>query len=445
MSEGPPVVNHSAPPGPVVMPSIGPRGQTGMGGQVKVTCVMAPAVVIRPIGLLTKYSAPSGPVVMGEPAELPVGRGNCVAAPAVVIRPTEKTLVGGKPTLPVAVNQRLPSGPAVIPPRLPLKVAVGRGNSVMTPAGVIRPMMATKLLFPTPLEAVNHRLPSGPAVMPEGAELPVGRVNSVRVPAGVIRPMAPTELFPLVPEPVNHRLPSGPTVMPEDEELPVGRVNSVRVPAGVICPMKFAPGLSPVNHRLPSGPTVMPPVPGVGGAHDSPEGQGTGNMVTVPAVVIRPTQPAEIQPNETVNHRLPSGPAVMPKGEITPEGSANVVTVWAAALTGQASAALAATAQRNRTALVAANTASVRGITRIRFQIVRKFRLCSPGFAAVRLWRLQQRCAVCAESIVLILMNSPPRLDFSPAVGTPACRSIYGTSARSAGNSVTMLPAWRIF
>ena len=35
-------------------------------------------------------------------------------------------------------------------------------NSVTTPAGVIRPIRL-------PLIPVNHRLPSGPAVMPQGA------------------------------------------------------------------------------------------------------------------------------------------------------------------------------------------------------------------------------------------------------------------------------------
>src|SRR5262249_59313589 len=72
------------------------------------------------------------------------------AAPAVVIRPT-----------PVAppMNQIAPSGPAVMvswePPT---------GNSVTTPAGVIRPMFLAKL-------SVNHKLPSGPAAMPKGLEI----------------------------------------------------------------------------------------------------------------------------------------------------------------------------------------------------------------------------------------------------------------------------------
>ena len=110
------------------------------------------------------------------------------------------------------MNHRLPSGPAVIPNgRLP---AVGTGNSVITPAGVIRP-----ILFP--MTSVNHRLPSGPTVIPLGKLPAVGTGNSVIAPAGVIRPI----LFAL--NPVNHRLPSGPAVIPIGKLSAVGTGNSV--------------------------------------------------------------------------------------------------------------------------------------------------------------------------------------------------------------------------
>src|SRR5260370_8431521 len=58
-----------------------------------------------------------------------------------------------------SVNQRLPSGPVVIP-HGPLLDA-GRGNSVMVPLGVMRPIL---LLLPS--SSVNQRLPSGPVVIP---------------------------------------------------------------------------------------------------------------------------------------------------------------------------------------------------------------------------------------------------------------------------------------
>src|SRR5436309_2401970 len=86
------------------------------------------------------------------------------------------------------------------------------GYSVICPAGVIRPM-----LFP--LTSVNHRLPSGPAVIPRGALTAVGTGNSVIDPAVVIRPIW------LPPISVNHRLPSGPAVIHHGEESVVGMMN----------------------------------------------------------------------------------------------------------------------------------------------------------------------------------------------------------------------------
>src|SRR5438094_10345750 len=57
----------------------------------------------------------------------------------------------------------------------------GRGNSVITPAGVIRPILL-------PLSSVNQRLPSGPAVMLVGPprEVRAGREGKiVNTPVGV--------------------------------------------------------------------------------------------------------------------------------------------------------------------------------------------------------------------------------------------------------------------
>ncbi len=51
-------------------------------------------------------------------------------------------------------------------------------NSVTTPVGVIRPIRL-------PTYSVNHRLPSGPAVMPQGcAPAVMPALNSVTTPAG---------------------------------------------------------------------------------------------------------------------------------------------------------------------------------------------------------------------------------------------------------------------
>src|SRR5271157_3381020 len=69
--------------------------------------------------------------------------------------------------LPVnSVNQRLPSGPAVIPTG-PLLGVMPALNSVTVPPGVIRPIRS-------PDCSVNQRLPSGPAVIKAGKLLPVG-------------------------------------------------------------------------------------------------------------------------------------------------------------------------------------------------------------------------------------------------------------------------------
>jgi hypothetical protein len=46
--------------------------------------------------------------------------------------------------------------------------ALGSGNSVMTPPGVIRPIRL-------PARSVNHRLPSGPAAIQKGRSLPSAR------------------------------------------------------------------------------------------------------------------------------------------------------------------------------------------------------------------------------------------------------------------------------
>ena len=60
---------------------------------------------------------------------------------------------------PYSVNQRLPSGPAVIPSGSLL--AVGTGELGDDAGRVIRPILL-------PSDSVNQRLPSGPAVMPSG-------------------------------------------------------------------------------------------------------------------------------------------------------------------------------------------------------------------------------------------------------------------------------------
>src|ERR1700759_1066314 len=118
----------------------------------------------------------------------------------VVIDPTRSS---------VSVNHRLPSGPAAIPNGwLPGVIPVE--TSVTVPVGV------TRATLPPPLASLNQRFPSGPAAIPDGllwGVIPVG--NSVTVPEGVIRPTR----SPL--NSVNQRLPSGPAAIP-DAMVPKG-------------------------------------------------------------------------------------------------------------------------------------------------------------------------------------------------------------------------------
>jgi hypothetical protein len=134
------------------------------------------------------------------PAELPTGKGNSVMTPAVVIRPMSPPQ--GQPK-PEAVNHSAPSGPVVM---LPGTLFPVRGNSVTSPDIVIRPINPPQQ---GEVEAVNHIAPSGPAVIPSGTlfEL-LGMEYWVIEPEVVIRPMNPPQQFEVAP--VNHSAPSGP-------------------------------------------------------------------------------------------------------------------------------------------------------------------------------------------------------------------------------------------
>ena len=115
-----------------------------------------------------------------------------------------------------SVNQRSPSGPAVMRPGS--LDGVGMANSsaaVMTPAVVMRPILLASA-------SVNQSLPSGPMVMSIGALLAVGVGNSTRAPvARFSRPILATVLS------ANQRLPSGPSVIPIGQLLTVRPANSV--------------------------------------------------------------------------------------------------------------------------------------------------------------------------------------------------------------------------
>src|SRR5579871_2221098 len=186
---------------------------------------VSPGIVLKPEPVTA---------IVAPPATLPVLGETLVTVGGGAVRPIPLALC--------SANQRLPSGPAVIPSgKLPAEMPLL--NSAIVPLVVMRPMRLPAL-------SVNHRLPSGPAVMPISkplAEMPL--LNSVMVPAGVMLPMR----LPLCS--VNPMLPSGPDAMPFGKllaEMPL--VNSVTVPVGVMRPMRPADS---VNQRLPSGPALM--------------------------------------------------------------------------------------------------------------------------------------------------------------------------------------------
>ncbi len=98
---------------------------------------------------------------------------------------------------------------------------------MITPLVVIRPIL------PEPF-SVNQRLPSGPAVIPQGRADAVGTANSVIDPPGVIRAILS------VPASVTQRLPSEPVVI-RVGRLPALKLYVVIVPLGVIWPTTLVP------------------------------------------------------------------------------------------------------------------------------------------------------------------------------------------------------------
>src|SRR5262249_24655021 len=166
----------------------------------------------------------------------------------------------------------------------------GGANSVTTPVGGMRPS------FRVP-NWVNQRLPSGPAAMTKGPPGvggsrvvvggPEGVGESVTTPVRVMRPILPATTS------ANHRLPSGPTVMPSGPLAAVGTANSVTKPVGVMRPI--LPPHTSVNQRLPSGPTTMST--GLRGMLGALPLRGSGNSVSRPVGVRRPIRLVEHQGN----------------------------------------------------------------------------------------------------------------------------------------------------
>ncbi len=142
--------------------------------------------------------------------------GGCRSLPAVSPTPREFGASGNSVMAPVGdtrpsaapfVYHTLRSGPTATFVGDP--VALGIANSVICPATVMRP---TRLPFTTrpsivPFNSMNHSAPSAPVVMSPGPELGRGKSNSVISPAGEMRPIL------LVLNSENQMLPSAPSAI----------------------------------------------------------------------------------------------------------------------------------------------------------------------------------------------------------------------------------------
>src|SRR5262249_30965607 len=138
-----------------------------------------------------------------------------------------------------SVNQRLPSGPEVIPTGLAPR---DRYCSLRTPLVVIRPRLS-------PNSSVNHSAPSIPAVMSSG-DPPDGSGDSLKLPLVLIR----ATLWAVFS--VNQNAPSGPSVRFCTELELLGSANREIAPDVVIRPI--APPAP--NHNAPPGPETIPSV-----------------------------------------------------------------------------------------------------------------------------------------------------------------------------------------
>src|SRR5437763_1297824 len=94
------------------------------------------------------------------------------------------------------------------------------GNSVMAPPVVIRPILS-------PAASVNHKAPSGPALI-SGGVAGAGWERAKPAPAPAVLP--PRSFSPLIRD--HHRAPPPPPVLPRGSPAPVGGVTSTQAPPG---------------------------------------------------------------------------------------------------------------------------------------------------------------------------------------------------------------------
>src|SRR5436309_7074233 len=208
-----------------------------------VTDAAGASVPKRPTPRMTPWSL--NQTLPSEPIAIPLGWApalkdvevNSVITPAGVMRP-----IAG--TAPLSANQTFPSGPTARRPReiVGLSPAV---NMVIVPAVVARPIPGC--VVPT----TNQRFPSGPTAIDAPGPFPAGRalLNSVtacvagsNLPSAGIGPRSPNQMFP-----------SGPATIPCCGTLPALRLYSViACVAGSMTPIAGCAALASVNQILPS-------------------------------------------------------------------------------------------------------------------------------------------------------------------------------------------------
>ena len=201
----------------------------------------------------------------------------------------------------------------------------------MMPAGVIRPILL-------PWLSVNQRLPSGPAVMPCGAEPAVGTVKSSdlagrRHPADAVLQLREPEIAVRARRDLQRKRRHADRVLAvdlgrrlaSDDELPELGLLELGEPEVAVGAGRDAVGAAvdggdeelgdDTGGRDPADLVVVElgePEVAVGPAviWKTRPGSGSGNSVTTPAGVIRPI----LWPLFSVNQRLPSAPATMSSG-----------------------------------------------------------------------------------------------------------------------------------
>src|ERR1039458_4318397 len=162
----------------------------------------------------TGYSQKQG-VLTEQEGGFGIGLGQVGTEPDVLMRPI----------YPAPVNQRTPSGPVVIPS---MPVWPGTEYSVITPtSGQLGTLVVGQILpIFSPKNSVNHKAPSGPALMLVGQLFAVGTGYSQKqgvlteqeggfgIGLGQVGTERDVLMRQIYPAPVKQRQPFGPVVLP---------------------------------------------------------------------------------------------------------------------------------------------------------------------------------------------------------------------------------------